>query len=146
MNFTHMKNMIFTAASLLGSCIAQALGGWDTITRVLLTFMIIDFITGWLLAAVWKKSGKSVNGSLDSGASFKGIIKKCVILVMVFMAASLDQVVGSTYIRTTVCFFFIANEGLSIIENTAMMGVQYPPFIKNMLEVMHEKAGNGGES
>ena len=108
--------------------------------RVLIGFMILDYATGWLIAAVWHKSGKSETGALSSYAGFKGLIKKCMILALVWMAQLLDLATGSDFVRDTVCLFFIANEGLSILENTAIMGVPYPAFIKNMLDAMREAA------
>ena len=138
MNALHMKNAVLAVLAVIGSTVAQALGGWDMALRVLIGFMILDYATGWLIAAVWHKSGKSETGALSSYAGFKGLIKKCMILALVWMAQLLDLATGSDFVRDTVCLFFIANEGLSILENTAIMGVPYPAFIKNMLDAMRE--------
>ena len=135
-----MKNAVLAVLAVIGSTVAQALGGWDMALRVLIGFMILDYSTGWLIAAVWHKSGKSETGALSSYAGFKGLIKKCMILALVWMAQLLDLATGSDFVRDTVCLFFIANEGLSILENTAIMGVPYPAFIKNMLDAMREAA------
>ena len=140
MNALHMKNAVLAVLAVIGSTVAQALGGWDMALRVLIGFMILDYATGWLVAAVWHKSGKSETGALSSYAGFKGLIKKCMILALVWMAQLLDLATGSDFVRDTVCLFFIANEGLSILENTAIMGVPYPAFIKNMLDAMREAA------
>lgn len=140
MNALHMKNAVLAVLAVIGSTVAQALGGWDMALRVLIGFMILDYATGWLIAAVWHKSGKSETGALSSYAGFKGLIKKCMILALVWMAQLLDLATGSDFVRDTVCLFFIANEGLSILENTAIMGVPYPAFIKNMLDAMREAA------
>ena len=140
MNALHMKNAVLAVLAVIGSTVAQALGGWDMALRVLIGFMILDYATGWLVAAVWHKSGKSETGALSSYAGFKGLIKKCMILALVWMAQLLYLETGSDFVRDTVCLFFIANEGLSILENTAIMGVPYPAFIKNMLDAMREAA------
>ena len=140
MNALHIKNAVLAVLAVIGSTVAQALGGWDMALRVLIGFMILDYATGWLIAAVWHKSGKSETGALSSYAGFKGLIKKCMILALVWMAQLLDLATGSDFVRDTVCLFFIANEGLSILENTAIMGVPYPAFIKNMLDAMREAA------
>lgn len=140
MNALHMKNAVLAVLAVIGSTVAQALGGWDMALRVLIGFMILDYSTGWLIAAVWHKSGKSETGALSSYAGFKGLIKKCMILALVWMAQLLDLATGNDFVRDTVCLFFIANEGLSILENTAIMGVPYPAFIKNMLDAMREAA------
>ena len=65
------------------------------------------------------------------------------ILALVLVAVWLDKLLGAAYVRVAVCLFFIANEGLSILENLGLMGVPLPPFLKNMLEAMKEKSGNG---
>ena len=105
--------------------------------------MALDYVTGWLVAAVWHKSAKSRTGALDSKASYKGLVKKGVMLALVWMAALLDQATHSDFVRDAVCLFFIANEGLSILENTAVMGVPYPAFVKNMLDALHQTGDQG---
>lgn len=145
-NAVHMKNAVLGVLAVIGSAAAQALGGWDMALKVLIGFMLMDYATGWLVAAVWHKSSKSESGALNSNVGFKGIIKKCMILALVVMAHMLDKVTGSDFVRTAVCFFFISNEALSILENTAVMGVPYPAFVKNMLEAMREQADHAKQS
>lgn len=142
MNILQIKNTVLAALAVAGSAVAQALGGWDMALRVLVGFMILDYVTGWLVAALWHKSGKSETGALDSYAGFKGLVKKCMILALVWMAQMLDLATEGDFVRDTVCLFFIANEGLSVLENTAVMGVPYPTFIKNMLDAMRKAADN----
>lgn len=144
-NAVHMKNMVLWVLAMAGSAMAQALGGWDMALKVLIGFMALDYITGWLVAAVWHKSSKSETGALNSNAGFKGLIKKGTIVALVWMATMLDRVTGSDFVRTAVCMFFIANEGLSILENTAIMGVPYPAFVKNMLDAMKEAGDTVGD-
>lgn len=140
MNAMQIKNAAIGVLAVIGSAVAEALGGWDMALQVLIGFMLLDYVTGWLVAAVWHKSGKSKSGALSSRAGFKGLIKKGVILTVVWMGAMLDRVTGGSVVRTAVCMFFIANEGLSILENTAVMGVPYPSFVKNMLDAMKQSA------
>lgn len=140
MNAMQIKNAAIGVLAVIGSAVAEALGGWDMALQVLIGFMVIDYATGWLVAAVWHKSGKSKSGALSSDAGFKGLVKKCVVLAVVWMGAMLDRVTGGNVVRTAVCMFFIANEGLSILENTAIMGVPYPAFVKNMLDAMKQSA------
>lgn len=142
MNILQIKNTVLAALAVAGSAVAQALGGWDMALRVLVGFMILDYVTGWLVAALWHKSGKSETGALNSYAGFKGLVKKCMILALVWMAQMLDLATEGDFVRDTVCLFFIANEGLSVLENTAVMGVPYPTFIKNMLDAMRKAADN----
>ena len=138
MNLTQMKNTVLAVLAAAGSAVAQALGGWDVALKVLICFMALDYVTGWLVAAIWHKSAKSKTGALDSKASYKGLVKKGVMLSLVWMAALLDQATHSDFVRDAVCLFFIANEGLSVLENTAVMGVPYPAFVKKMLDALHQ--------
>ena len=131
MNLTQMKNTVLAMLAAVGSAVAQALGGWDVALKVLICFMALDYVTGWLVAAVWHKSAKSKTGALDS------------MLALVWMAALLDQATHSDFVRDAVCLFFIANEGLSVLENTAVMGVPYPAFVKNMLDALHQTGNQG---
>ena len=139
-----IKDMVLAALAAVGSAIAGALGGWDSALSTLLILMAIDYVTGVLVAAVWHKSSKTATGGVSSAAGFKGLLRKAVILLMVLLGAMMDRTMGIDYVRTAVCLFYIANEGLSILENTAIMGVPYPAFVENMLDVMRRKAGEGG--
>ena len=94
MNLTQMKNTVLAVLAAAGSAVAQALGGWDVALKVLICFMALDYVTGWLVAAVWHKSAKSKTGALDSKASYKGLVKKGVMLALVWMAA-LPTVISS---------------------------------------------------
>lgn len=138
-----MKNGILAALSAFGSFIANALGGWDAALAVLIAMMAIDYITGLVVGGLFKKSPKTESGRLSSSECFKGLIKKCMIIILVYVAVMLDKVIGEAYVRMAVILFFVANEGLSIIENTALMGVPYPSFIKKLLEVMRDKTDSG---
>lgn len=144
MNANQVKNAVLAAGSVMGSAIARALGGWDMALEVLVCFLALDLVSGWLVAAVWHRSKKTSSGALSSDAGFRGIVKKCAELALVWMGALLDRATGNDFVRTAVCLFFIANEGLSILENTAVMGVPYPAFVKNMLEILRSTADGGG--
>lgn len=141
----HGKNMILAAVATAGGIITNALGGWDVLLLALICMMAADILTGWLVAAVWKKSNKSATGALDSKASFKGLCRKLAVFVLVWVAATLDTALGVHYVRSAVCWFFIANEGLSLLENVGLMGMPYPKFLKDALEVLRNKADEGGE-
>lgn len=137
---SEMKDVILAALAAVGSAIAGALGGWDAALSTLLILMAIDYVTGVLVAAVWHKSAKTDSGGVSSAAGFKGLLRKMVILLVVWLGAEMDKVLGIDYVRTAVCLFYIANEGLSVLENTAIMGVPYPSFVKNMLDALRKKA------
>lgn len=145
-NAIKLKNFILTAVAMLGSMIINLLGGWDTTLHTLIAAMAADYLTGLVVAGVFHRSGKTDNGALESRASFKGLIRKCVILLLVFLGALLDSATGNDLARTAVCLFFTANEGLSILENVGLMGVPYPTFLKNMLEVLRRQADSTNDS
>ncbi len=142
-----MENKVWTLGTLAaaGSCLAGALGGWDASLQLLLAMMAADYVTGLLVAAVWKRSGKSKTGRLDSRAGFVGLCRKGMALVVAWVAAALDRAMGGSYARTAVGLFFTGNEGLSLLENVGLMGVPYPKFLKNALEALRE-TGDEGES
>lgn len=138
------KNAILVCIAGVGSMCSEALGGWDGFLKILVAMMCCDYITGILVAGIWKNSGKSDSGALDSKAGFKGIIKKGVILMLVWLGALMDQGLGMNYVRNAICMFFIGNEGLSLLENAGLMGVKYPKQLKDALEALR-KQGDGTE-
>ena len=144
MDAVHIKNGVLAALAAVGTFVAHALGGWDAAMQVLVALMAADYITGVLVAAVWKRSNKSESGTLDSKAGFKGLLKKGMILLLVWLGVLLDNALGAAYVRTAVVLFFIGNEGLSLLENLGLMGVPFPEFLKKALEALREQ-GNAGE-
>ncbi|WP_322184184.1 phage holin family protein [Neglectibacter caecimuris] len=138
-----MKNMVLGVLAMIGSALSNLLGGWDITLQILLCCMAADYITGLVVAGVFHNSGKTQTGALESRAGFKGLVRKCAILLLVFLAALLDAYTGHNFVRPAVCMFFVANEGLSILENIGLMGVPYPAFLENMLEAL-KKQGNDG--
>jgi toxin secretion/phage lysis holin len=98
------------------------------------------------VAALWHKSPKSDSGALDSRAGFKGIVRKCMILLLVWLAAMMDRGLHLGYARTAVVLFFVGNEGLSLLENVGLMGVKYPAAMKNALEALKKQGDEGTEA
>lgn len=143
MNVIAIKNTVLAVLAACGTWLAHALGGWDASMQVLIALMVADYVTGILVAAVWHKSTKSASGALDSKAGFKGLLKKCMVLVLVMIGVLLDQAMGTEYIRMAVIIFFIGNEGISLLENLGLMGVPYPEFLKKALEALHEQGNQG---
>jgi len=135
-----MREWICTIAGLAGGFIAAIFGGWDSALATLVVFMGIDFVTG-LVTAVMGKSKHSRSGALNSKAGWIGLAKKFCILLMVVVGVRIDILLGTTYIRDTVCISFCLNELLSIIENTTLMGIPYPPALKNAIEVLQKQTG-----
>ena len=145
MDWNAVKNGVLAALAAVGSWIANALGGWDASMQVLVALMVADYLTGVLVAAVWHKSSKSSSGTLNSVAGFKGILKKCAILLLVWIGVLLDDATGANYIRMAVILFFIGNEGISLLENLGLMGVPFPAFLRRALEALRDQGDKGKE-
>ena len=130
-----MKETICTAFGLVGSFLAALFGGWDSALATLLIFMGVDYVTGLMVAA----AGKSPKGKLSSKMGWKGLAKKCVILLLVLVAARLDVVLGTSYVRAGVCIAFLGKEVIAILENAGLMGVPLPEALKNAVELLQKK-------
>lgn len=143
MDAVQIKNGVLAALAAIGTFVAHALGGWDAAMQVLVALMAADYLTGVLVAAVWQRSNKSATGALDSKAGFKGLLKKGMILLLVWLGVLLDTALGVAYVRTAVVLFFIGNEGLSLLENLGLMGVPFPSFLKRALEALREQGDSG---
>ena len=133
-----MKETICTIAGIVGSFIAGLFGGWDASIRALLLFMAIDFLTGLILAGVFRKSPKTASGGLQSKIGWKGVSRKCVTL-LVLISAQLDLILGTTYIRDAVCIAFTVNELISIFENAGLMGIPMPAALKKAIDLLQSK-------
>ena len=140
-----MKDTICLIAGIVGGFIATLLGGWDSALATLVVFMGIDLVTG-VVTAVMGKSKHSSSGSLSSKAGWVGLAKKFCILLMVVVGVRIDILIGTNYIRDTVCISFCLNELLSIIENTTLMGSPFPPAIKKAIDVLQTKIGRTEET
>lgn len=101
--------------------------------------MAVDYITGLLVAGFFHHSPKSEDGGLSSKAGFKGLCKKGAILLVVLIGTQLDSLLGENWARSLILFFFVANEGLSILENLGMMGVPFPSALQQALTLLREE-------
>lgn len=134
-----MKSIICSVFGVVGSTVSYLLGGWDMAVVTLLIFMVIDYITGIIVAGVFHKSKKTESGSLESRVGWKGLVKKFVTLLFIIIAVRLDMLIGNSYVRDAVCIAFITNETLSIIENAGLMGIPLPNVITKALEILKSK-------
>ena len=127
-------NTIQLAFAAVGGWLGYFLGGCDGLLYALLTFVVIDYITGVMYAIADK--------NLSSEVGFKGICRKVLIFLLVGIANVLDvQVIGTgSLLRTAVIFFYISNEGVSLLENAAHLGLPVPEKIKTVLEQLHDRA------
>lgn len=126
-------NTLQLAFTVVGGWLGYFLGGCDGLILALLLFVVTDYITGVMCAAIDKK--------LSSSVGFKGIFRKVLIFMLVSIANIIDfQVIKQgSVIRTAVIFFYLSNEGLSLIENAAHLGLPVPEKLKNVLEQLHDK-------
>ena len=126
-------NTLQLAFTVVGGWLGYFLGGCDGLILALLLFVVTDYITGVMCAAIDKK--------LSSSVGFKGIFRKVLIFMLVGIANIIDfQVIKQgSVIRTAVIFFYLSNEGLSLIENASHLGLPVPEKLKNVLEQLHDK-------
>lgn len=128
----------------IGGAIASFFVGLPPIIWILLAVMTIDYVTG-IICGFMGVSPKTETGGLSSGAAFKGLLKKAVIILVVLLAALLDKAVsigaGVTFeaVAGATCLWFIASEGFSILENVTAMGVPIPKILLQALEIMRSK-------
>lgn len=141
-----MKNYFLFICGSLGALITSLIGGWDGSVINLLILMGIDYVTGLICAAVFKKSKKTKNGALSSAVCLKGLLKKGMILVLVVIANILDSQIGIDYIRDMVCIAFMANEAISIIENAGCMGIPIPKVLQNAIDILKSKSEEDNEN
>lgn len=115
-------NSIFAA---IGTAIAKAFGGWDMALQVLVALIALDYITGVAIAIV--------NQKLSSEIGFRGLLKKMMIFALVYLSVLVSKATETELIRTFVIMFYIANEGISVLENAGKLGVPYPQKLKDVL-------------
>ena len=129
--FWNTIQLIFTA---VGGWLGYFLGGCDGLLYALIAFVVIDYITGVMCAIIDRK--------LSSAVGFKGIFRKVLIFLLVGIANIIDvQVIGTgAVLRTAVIFFYISNEGVSLLENAGHLGLPIPEKIKTALEQLHDRA------
>jgi len=132
-------NAIQLAFAAIGGWLGWFLGGCDGLLFALLAFAVLDYITGVMCAVVDRK--------LSSEIGFKGLFKKVLIFALVGVGHILDtQVIGTgSVMRTAVIFFYLSNEGISLLENAAYLGLPIPEKLKAVLEQLHDRSENDEE-
>lgn len=127
-------NLIQIAFAALGGWLGYFLGGCDGLLIALVAFVAIDYVTGVMCAVTDK--------NLSSGVGFKGICRKVIIFMLVGVANILDtRVIGTgSVLRSAVIFFYLSNEGISLLENAGHLGLPIPEKLKAILEQLHDRA------
>lgn len=134
--FWNAIQLVFAA---IGGWLGYFLGGCDGLLIALVVFVVVDYLTGVMCAIADHK--------LSSAVGFKGICRKVLIFLLVGIANILDvQVIRSgSVLRTAVIFFYISNEGVSLVENAAHLGLPVPDKLKDVLEQLHDRDGKEGQ-
>lgn len=129
----NMVDVLRIAAAGIGGIATYIWGPWDALIIALVAMVVIDYITGVIKAAV--------QGKLSSAVGFRGLLKKVAIFLLVAVGVMVDRVIPATNeaVRSAVIFFYIANEGLSILENAGELGLPLPAALKKSLEKMRDK-------
>lgn len=132
-------NTIQLVFIVIGGWLGYFLGGCDGLLIALVVFVVVDYITGVMCAIADHK--------LSSAVGFKGICRKVLIFLLLGIANILDvQVIGTgSVLRTAVIFFYISNEGVSLVENAAHLGLPVPDKLKDVLEQLHDRNGKEGQ-
>ncbi len=128
------------ALAALAGAVAGLFGEWNTMLTILAAAMALDYVSGLIVAACGK-SPKTAGGHLSSKAGFAGIARKALMMLLVGLATLIDKALGSEAMvfQTSLTFYYIANEGLSILENAALLDVRFPAKLAKALETMRER-------
>lgn len=137
---TKREGEVATIFGLVGSFVVSLFGGFDIGMYILFGFMAFDWITGIILAGVFKKSTKTEGGALSSKAGQIGLLRKGLTLGVVIMAHCFDLLIGQgNYFRDGALLAFIVNESVSILENLGAMEIWIPPVLKKAIEILKDK-------
>ena len=139
------EKTVKTLAALAGA-VAGLFGEWSPLLTILVAVMSLDYVSGVIVAACGR-SPKTEGGRLSSKAGFVGIARKALMLLLIGLATLIDRALGSETMvfQTSLAFYYIANEGLSILENAALLDVRFPGKIKRALESMREREEGSDE-
>ena len=123
----------------LGAYLGYLVGGWDTALGIMFIFMGVDYVTG-VLGAFRGRSDKTAGGGFSSREAFLGITRKMIMLLIVMLSVALDRLLSTQGVcRIAAIGFYVANEGMSIVENAALLGVPFPKALLRVLESLREK-------
>ena len=135
-NMRELWNMLQAMFTGIGGWLGYFLGGCDGLLYALIAFTVIDYISGVMCGIV--------DGKLSSSIGFKGICRKVIVFMLVGIASILDTRIFQTgsVLRTAVIFFYLSNEGISLLENAAHLGLPMPTVFRKALNQLHDKSEN----
>lgn len=131
-----IKTFIATYTGVIGAAVASLFGGWTGAMTTLIILMLIDYVSGLIVAGVFHKSPKSSGGALSSSVGFKGLCRKFIILLLVVVACRVDMLLNTNVIRDATCIGFCVNELISITENAGLMGVPLPRKLLEAIDIL----------
>ncbi len=134
------KDVLSTVGGLFGGVIAMAFGGWSEGLTTLLILMIVDYLSGLVVAGLFQASPKTETGGLGSRAGWKGLARKVATLLIVMVAYRIDVALGINYLMNAAVIGFILNELISLVENAGLMGIPMPKAITKAIDVLTTKA------
>lgn len=140
---TNRIAIISTASGVLAGVLSALIGSWSLALETLGIIMILDYITGLIVAGVFHKSPKSEGGALDSKAAFKGLVKKALIVIIVVAFHQGDKLTGKSFFRDGACWAFFTAELLSVIENVGLV-YPLPSFVVKALDWFRGKSDTLG--
>ncbi|ADL50011.1 toxin secretion/phage lysis holin [Clostridium cellulovorans 743B] len=141
----NIKTIFFTIVAVLGGFLANVLGGFDDLLIALIICMIADYITGLIVALVFKNSTKTLTGRAQSNVGYIGLVKKIFILILIIVVNQLDIITNTNgFLRNATIMGFIVNEVLSLIENAGLMGISLPDPVINAIEILKRKSEEKG--
>ncbi|MGR6117294.1 phage holin family protein [Aeribacillus composti] len=134
-----MENIIKYVSAGIGAFVSFMFGGWSPLLSILLAFVVIDYVSGFVAAGI--------EGKLNSSTGMKGIAKKVAVFFVVAVAHMMDVALGydGHILRDATIFFFLANEALSILENAGRIGVPIPGALKKAIDILNEKSEGEGK-
>lgn len=138
--FLTRKDVLPTVGGLFGGVIAMAFGGWSEGLTTLLILMIVDYLSGLVVAGLFQASPKTETGGLGSRAGWKGLARKVATFLIVMVAYRIDVALGINYLMNAAVIGFILNELISLVENAGLMGIPMPKAITKAIDVLTTKA------
>lgn len=133
------KTAVSSLVGFIGGFVTFIIGDITPNLLTLMLLMLIDLLTGFITACVFKNSAKTESGSLSSREMLKGICRKAGMILLVCLGYQMDKVLATDYVKATVIIALIVEESLSVVENLGLMGLPIPDIIKKSIDVLNQK-------
>mgnify|MGYP004564771607 FL=1 len=140
-----MKGYLNTLIGIVGAALTLVFGELTPMLVALCIAMLIDYVSGMVVALVFKNSPNTESGKASSEICIRGLVKKMFMLVLVGLGNRLDIALNVEFVKMGIIYAFLSNEVLSIVENATLMGIPVPEVIKNALDILNGKNNEGGK-